>query len=152
MTDAQAPGRPIQEAQNRRDEAVLHINEQVAGDTRALLAPAQKEAGKTIAKDAASTCQPGRAPRVAQDVKPSKEQEFVVGGWTEPRQARAHFGAHCCSRLRRVRAHLCGPHRHGFRPCKEPGRGLKLLKARDQTEAFSTRIKTRRARPGAPIW
>ena len=45
-----------------------------------------------------------------------KQQEFVVGGWTEPRQTRQHFGSLLRRLLRRRRrAALGGIGRHGLR-------------------------------------
>ena len=46
-----------------------------------------------IAKEAASTYQPGRRTPAWRKIKLQHEEEFVVGGWTEPRQTRQHFGA-----------------------------------------------------------
>ena len=46
-----------------------------------------------IAKEAASIYQPGRRTPAWRKLKLHHEQEFVIGGWTEPRQTRQHFGA-----------------------------------------------------------
>ena len=43
------------------------------------------------------------------------EQEFVVGGWTEPRQLPAVFRRAAARRLRRRHARLCGSRRHRLR-------------------------------------
>jgi bifunctional non-homologous end joining protein LigD len=46
-----------------------------------------------IAKDADSTYTPGKRSRSWVKLKLEKQQEFVVGGYTEPRNSRKHIGA-----------------------------------------------------------
>jgi bifunctional non-homologous end joining protein LigD len=46
-----------------------------------------------IAKRAQSVYQPGQRTTDWRKIKILHEQEFVVGGWTEPRQSRLHLGA-----------------------------------------------------------
>ncbi len=46
-----------------------------------------------IAKDAASLYKSGKRTPDWRKLKIVHEQEFVVGGWTEPRESRAYFGA-----------------------------------------------------------
>jgi bifunctional non-homologous end joining protein LigD len=66
----------------------------VADDGRALLARAKDEGWEgLIAKDGQSVYHSGRRTPAWRKMKLLKEQEFVVGGWTEPRQSRSHFGA-----------------------------------------------------------
>ncbi|MEO6238530.1 MAG: DNA ligase, partial [Vicinamibacterales bacterium] len=73
---------------------VLRVSEQVADDATTLHARAVKEKWEgLIAKDASSIYQPGRRSPAWRKIKLLNEQEFVVGGWTEPRQTRQHFGA-----------------------------------------------------------
>ena len=72
----------------------LRLSEQVAGDGRALHARALKEHWEgLIAKDASSVYQAGRRSPAWRKIKVVHEQEFVVGGWTTPRQTRQYFGA-----------------------------------------------------------
>ena len=76
------------------DAPILRLSEQAAGDGRALYARALAEHWEgLIAKDARSTYQAGRRSPTWRKVKVLQEQEFVVGGWTEPRQTRQYFGA-----------------------------------------------------------
>ena len=73
-----------------------HDSAERAGRGRrpALHARALKEQWEgLIAKDAASVYQAGRRSPAWRKIKLVHEQEFVVGGWTEPRQTRQHFGA-----------------------------------------------------------
>ena len=46
-----------------------------------------------IAKDASSIYKSGKRTPDWCKLKIVQEQEFVVGGWTDPRQTRAYFGA-----------------------------------------------------------
>ena len=72
----------------------IRISEQVARDGRALHERARKEGWEgLIVKDATSPYQSGRRSPSWRKLKLHHEQEFVVGGWTEPRNTRQHFGA-----------------------------------------------------------
>jgi bifunctional non-homologous end joining protein LigD len=76
------------------DSGTLRIALQSAGGGAALLERARREGWEgIIAKDARSKYQPGQRSRDWRKLKLTKRQEFVVGGWTEPRHSRAHFGA-----------------------------------------------------------
>ena len=73
---------------------VLRLSEQVNGDARELYARAKQEGWEgLIAKDVTSPYHSGRRTPAWMKLKVVKEQEFVIGGWTEPRQTRQHFGA-----------------------------------------------------------
>jgi bifunctional non-homologous end joining protein LigD len=72
----------------------IRLSRQVAGDGEALMAEAEAEGWEgLIAKDARSVYRPGRRTADWRKLKLVKRQEFVVGGWTEPRGARSRFGA-----------------------------------------------------------
>ena len=72
----------------------LRLSEQAAGDGRALHARAREEGWEgLIAKDGRSPYHSGRRSPAWRKLKLLNEQEFVVGGWTEPRQTRQYFGA-----------------------------------------------------------
>jgi bifunctional non-homologous end joining protein LigD len=72
----------------------LRLSEQVAGDGREMLARAEAEGWEgLIVKDASSVYQSGRRSPAWRKLKVVKQQEFVIGGWTEPRQTRQYFGA-----------------------------------------------------------
>ena len=72
----------------------IRISEQVAGDGHALHERAKKEGWEgLIVKDAKSPYQSGRRGPSWRKLKLHHEQEFVVGGWTEPRNTRQYFGA-----------------------------------------------------------
>src|SRR5262249_10282268 len=73
---------------------LVRISEQVQGDGRALYQRALASGWEgLIAKDAHSTYKSGKRTPEWRKLKILQEQEFVVGGWTEPRQSRAYFGA-----------------------------------------------------------
>ena len=73
---------------------VLRISDQVRGDGRAMYKEALERGWEgLIAKHAASLYKPGKRSPDWRKLKLVHEQEFVVGGWTEPRHTRAAFGA-----------------------------------------------------------
>jgi len=75
-------------------DATLRIAGQVRGDGTALMAEAQARGWEGIVvKDARSTYKPGRRTLDWRKLKLVKRQELVIGGFTEPRGARAWFGA-----------------------------------------------------------
>ena len=122
---------------------ILRLSEQVPDDARALHARALKEGWEgLIVKDAASTYEPGRRSPAWRKLKLLKEQEFVVGGWTEPRQTRQYFGALLLGVQEAGALKYVGHTGTGFDQ-KELTRVSKLLKAREIRDSpFSERIKT----------
>jgi bifunctional non-homologous end joining protein LigD len=78
----------------RRLARLLRLSEVCADDGRALLRRAEQEGWEgLIAKDAASVYLSGKRTPAWRKLKIVSAQEFVIGGWTEPRQTRQHFGA-----------------------------------------------------------
>jgi len=74
--------------------AVLRISAQVRGDGRAMYEEALARGWEgLVAKQAASLYKSGKRTPDWRKVKILHEQEFVIGGWTEPRQTRSYFGA-----------------------------------------------------------
>jgi bifunctional non-homologous end joining protein LigD len=72
----------------------LRVSEQAVGDGRALEARAKQEGWEgLIVKEAHAPYHAGRRSPAWRKLKLHHEQEFVVGGWTEPRQTRQYFGA-----------------------------------------------------------
>jgi len=129
---------------HRRDaQSTIRLSEQVAGDAREMYARAQKEGWEgLIAKEAASTYQPGRRTPAWRKIKLLHEEEFVVGGWTEPRQTRQYFGALLLGVYKDGQLVYVGHTGTGFDQ-KELARVAKLLKAREtKTSPFSAKIAT----------
>ena len=124
-------------------DQTIRLSEQVADDATEMHARAMKEKWEgLIAKDAASTYQPGRRTPAWRKIKLNQEQEFVVGGWTEPRQTRQHFGALLLGVNDAGRLKYVGNIGTGFDE-KELARVSKLLKAREiKTSPFSEKITT----------
>jgi bifunctional non-homologous end joining protein LigD len=124
----------------------IRLSEQVARDARELYARAKAEGWEgLIAKDAASTYQPGRRTPAWRKIKLIKEEEFVIGGWTEPRQTRLHFGALLLGLYENGRLTYVGHTGTGFDD-KELNRLAKLLKARaTKTSPFSGPIQSNEA-------
>ena len=96
-------GRPLAERRLRlqqrvkpdaRGHAAVRLSEIAVDDGRPLLARAKAEGWEgLIVKDGDSVYHSGRRTPAWRKMKLLKQQEFVVGGWTEPRQTRQHFGA-----------------------------------------------------------
>src|SRR3954463_13933600 len=125
--------------------STVRISEQIADDGTALHARALGEGWEgLIVKEASAPYQSGRRSPAWRKHKVLHEQEFVVGGWTEPRLTRSDFGAL-----------LLGVHDHetnGLTYVGHTGTGFdqgelervwKLLKAREiDRSPFSERPKT----------
>jgi bifunctional non-homologous end joining protein LigD len=151
--DEDVRGLPLTERRTRleklfgdRSTGELRISEQMAADGRALHERALREGWEgLIVKEARAPYQSGRRSPAWRKLKVVRQQEFVVGGWTEPRQTRQYFGAlllgvqdpETPGQLKYV-----GHTGTGF-DGKELARVSKLLKARETKESpFSERIKT----------
>jgi bifunctional non-homologous end joining protein LigD len=99
--DDDVRGLPLSERRARLDahirpflSAMLRISEQTLDDGTALDARARREGWEgLIVKEAAGPYQSGRRSPTWRKRKVVHEQEFVVGGWTEPRHTRSYFGA-----------------------------------------------------------
>jgi bifunctional non-homologous end joining protein LigD len=73
---------------------LLRISEQVRGDGHRLYEQALERGWEgLIAKQVDSKYKSGKRTPDWRKLKIVQEQEFVVGGWTEPRQSRPYFGA-----------------------------------------------------------
>jgi bifunctional non-homologous end joining protein LigD len=125
------------------EDQTIRLSEQVADDATALNERAEKEGWEgLIVKDAASPYLAGRRSPAWRKIKLVKEQEFVVGGWTEPRSTRQYFGALLLGVQENGRLKYVGHTGTGFDQ-KELARVSKLLKAREiPASPFSERIKT----------
>jgi bifunctional non-homologous end joining protein LigD len=72
----------------------LRLSEQIAGDGRSLYKRAHAEGWEgLLVKHARSVYRDGRRSPEWQKLKITKQDEFVVGGWTEPKGARVYFGS-----------------------------------------------------------
>ncbi len=77
----------------RGDDGTLRLTD-VSEDGEAMLREARRREWEgLIAKRADAPYEVGRRSRAWLKVKLERRQEFVVGGWTEPRNSRAHIGA-----------------------------------------------------------
>jgi bifunctional non-homologous end joining protein LigD len=136
---------PLTERRKRleRFSKTIRISEQAAGDARAMYERAKKEGWEgLIAKEAASLYEPGRRSPAWRKIKLLHEEEFVVGGWTEPRQTRTHFGALLLGIHDDGRLVYVGHTGTGFDQ-KELERVSALLKKRETKQSpFSGPIKT----------
>jgi bifunctional non-homologous end joining protein LigD len=95
--------RPLVERRKRLEQlfaahqppaGALRLSEQVAEDGRALYARAMEEGWEgLVVKMAHSPYRDGKRSPEWRKLKLQNEDEFVVGGWTEPKGARNHFGS-----------------------------------------------------------
>ncbi|MEP7116069.1 MAG: DNA ligase D [Acidobacteriota bacterium] len=73
---------------------LLRVSEQAVGDGRALYQRADAEGWEgLVVKRAAGPYRAGKRSPEWQKLKIQMQDEFVIGGWTDPRGARPHFGA-----------------------------------------------------------
>jgi len=78
----------------RSRRPIVLLSEIALEDGREMLARARREGWEgLIVKDGSSVYRSGRRTPAWRKLKLLAEQEFVVGGWTEPRQSRKHFGS-----------------------------------------------------------
>ncbi len=78
----------------RRDTDRIRLSDSQAGAGEALAARVRARDGEgLIAKQPAGRYAAGRRSAQWQKLKFTQDEEFVVGGWTEPRGSRRHFGA-----------------------------------------------------------
>ena len=126
-----------------RVDGMIRLSEQIAGDAHALYDRALKEGWEgLIAKDVTSTYQAGRRSPAWRKIKVVQQQEFVVGGWTEPRETRSHFGALLLGVYEDGRLTYVGHTGTGFDQ-RELERVWTLLRAREVDRSpFSAPIKT----------
>ena len=78
----------------RRTSDRLRLSESVPGDGNEMLARTRRDGWEgVIAKRTDALYQPGVRSKAWLKLKVEHRQEFVVGGWTEPRNTREHIGA-----------------------------------------------------------
>ncbi|MDQ3347070.1 MAG: DNA ligase D [Acidobacteriota bacterium] len=150
--DEDLRGLPLTERRARLEQrlepalsSTLRISEQSVGDGHALQKRAVAEGWEgLIVKEARAPYHSGRRSPAWRKRKELRQQEFVIGGWTEPRQTRQYFGA----LLLGVRAPdddaltYVGHTGTGFNQA-ELARVSKLLKPREIPRSpFSSRIRT----------
>lgn len=127
----------------KRSTPLLRISDQVRGDARALYEQAMASGWEgLIAKRADSKYKPGKRSPDWCKLKIVHEQEFVIGGWTEPRHTRSHFGALLLGVYDEGRLVYAGHTGTGFDQ-KELARVMALLKPLEVRECpFSVRPKS----------
>ena len=127
----------------RTGSPMLRISDQVRGDGRALYRQALEQGWEgLIAKHAASLYKSGKRSADWRKLKLVHEQEFVVGGWTEPRQTRACFGALLLGVYEGDDLVYAGHTGTGFNE-KELARVMKLLKPLEASASpFTMKPKT----------
>jgi bifunctional non-homologous end joining protein LigD len=122
---------------------LLRLSAQVRGDARAMYKDALAQGWEgIIAKLGASLYKSGKRTPDWRKLKIVHEQEFVIGGWTEPRHTRSYFGALLLGVYDKDRLVYAGHTGTGFNE-KELARVAKLLKPLEATECpFTPKPKT----------
>jgi len=122
---------------------VIRLSEIAADDGRALMARAKREGWEgLIAKDGQSRYLSDKRTPAWRKIKLLNEEEFVVGGWTEPRETRKHFGALLLGYYEGGELRYAGLVGTGF-DGPELDRLFALLSKREsKTSPFADRIKT----------
>ena len=126
------------------ERRLVRLSEIAADDGRPMLKRAHHEGWEgLIAKDGQSVYHSGRRTPAWRKMKLVKQQEFVVGGWTEPRSTRQHFGSLLVGYYDDGgRLHWAGSVGTGFDE-KELDRVAKLLRARKSAASpFDDQFKT----------
>jgi bifunctional non-homologous end joining protein LigD len=78
----------------KRTSPQLRVTDSIEGDGKTMLDQARREGWEgIIAKKTDSRYEPGNRSRAWLKLKIEFRQEFVIGGYTEPRNAREHLGA-----------------------------------------------------------
>jgi bifunctional non-homologous end joining protein LigD len=148
--DEDIRGLPLLERRRRLERhlhalqnATLRLSEMASRDGRALYNRAIGGGWEgLIAKDATSVYQSGRRSPAWRKLKVLRQQEFVVGGWTQPRQTRQCFGALLLGVYEDGALRYVGHTGTGFDQ-RELERVHKLLEAREVDRSpFADRIKT----------
>jgi bifunctional non-homologous end joining protein LigD len=81
-------------AKHKAPKEAIRLSEQAAADGHELYARAQKEGWEgLLVKTAHSPYRDGKRSPEWRKLKLQNEEEFVVGGWTEPKGARSYFGS-----------------------------------------------------------
>jgi bifunctional non-homologous end joining protein LigD len=124
-------------------ETCLRISEVARGNGRDLYSRALQQGWEgLIAKRADSLYKPGKRTPDWRKIKITQEQEFVVGGWTDPRQTRTWFGALLLGVYEGPRLVYVGHTGTGFNE-RELARVMKLLEPLETDECpFTPRPHT----------
>jgi bifunctional non-homologous end joining protein LigD len=127
----------------RAGSSTLRISDQVRGDGRALYQQALERGWEgLIAKRADSLYKSGKRSPDWRKIKLVHQQEFVIGGWTEPRQTRTYFGALLLGVYEGTDLIYIGHTGTGFNE-RELARLMKLLEPLETNECpFKNRPKT----------
>lgn len=128
---------------------LLRLSEIAADNGEPLLKRARDEGWEgLIVKDGQSVYQSGRRSPAWRKKKLLKQQEFVVGGWTEPRLSRQNFGALLVGYYEGDELRWAGSVGTGFDDA-ELDRVARLLRAREIPKSpFADQFKT----PERPHW
>ena len=127
-------------------QRALRLSEIAADDGRPMLARARAEGWEgLIVKDGRSRYYSGRRTPAWRKLKLLKQQELIVGGWTEPRLSRQDFGA----LLLGYYADPAGLPRRGATAAKASATSLPAVAQRARVSAAALPAEAQRAKAGA---
>jgi bifunctional non-homologous end joining protein LigD len=128
---------------SRARTPLLRISEIAIDDGREMLARARSEGWEgLIVKDGTAPYHSGRRTPAWRKLKLLAEQEFVVGGWTEPRQTRQHFGSLLLGYYDGKRLVWCGHVGTGFTQTTIDEIAAQLRARERRTSPFANPVKT----------
>ena len=134
---------------SKADARVLRLSEITADDGREMLSRAKRDNWEgLIVKDGTSVYHSGRRTPAWRKLKLLKQQEFVVGGWTDPRLSRQHFGALLLGYYEGGLLHFAGSVGTGFNDTELDRLAKLLRKGAVDVKPFAGGV----AVPGRPHW
>ncbi|MCC7043450.1 MAG: non-homologous end-joining DNA ligase [Acidobacteria bacterium] len=127
---------------SRRKDALIRLSDLAIDDGRAMLQKAKAEGWEgLIVKEGNAPYHSGKRTPAWRKLKLLSEQEFVVGGWTEPRETRQHFGSLLLGYYDKDKLVWAGHVGTGFTQA-DLDRIAKLLKKRERrTSPFAGPVK-----------
>ncbi|MEP6691459.1 MAG: DNA ligase D, partial [Gemmatimonadaceae bacterium] len=126
-----------------RTTAQLHLTESVPNDGREMLDKARADGWEgVIAKRIDAPYEPGVRSKRWLKLKIEHRQEFVIGGYTEPRNTREHIGALLLGYFDGDRLIYVGHTGGGFTRVGLAEMGKRLTKLERKTSPFTERPKT----------
>ena len=136
----------------RKPTEIVRVSTIARGDGRALYDEAHAHGWEgLIAKHAQSLYKSGKRTPDWRKIKIVREQEFVIGGWTEPRHTRTYFGALLLGVYDRRSPRLRRPHRYGLQRARTRARDGPVEAARNHRVSVQRASQDKRTPPlGAP--
>lgn len=133
----------LERALRRRTSHRLRLSESIPADGNEMLARVRRDGWEgVIAKRTSSRYEPGVRSKAWLKLKVEHRQEFVIGGWTEPRNTREHIGAVLLGYFDRDRFIYVGHTGGGFTRAGLKDMYRRLARLERKTSPFETPPRT----------